>query len=180
MKIFKTTDRLKVRESHLRLKIASADWFATADREIMSGIDGALHLIAKPGLSETELAKLRDRLKMAGVTHNLPKQDPRLVRAGNTEYNEDEIRALLALLPSVPSFAAMLKELENGLWVKKDALIAENRIVIRQMRGLGKARKALNNLLRDHGAGARRALEAMAKGKPAPSWILRSVAVAAR
>lgn len=172
----KTNERLKMRETHMRLEVASADWFATRVRDVMSGIDGALHMIGKGGLSETELAKLRERLKAACVSHNLPKLDPRLIKAGNIEYTADEIKAL----PSEAGFVAMLNEIKEALWTKKDVLIAENRIAIRQTHGFARARKAIHNLLRDHAAGARRALEAMAKGGPAPSWILRSVAVAAK
>ena len=174
----KTNDRLKLMETNFRVKIASEDWFAAHDREVMSGIDGALHLIGKPTLSQTELAKLRDRLKAAGVSHNLPKLDPRLglVKAGNPDCTEEEIKSI----PSEAAFAEMLGAIKNSLWTKKDALFVENRIAIRRERSFAKVRKALHNLLRDHGAGARKALEAMAEGKPAPSWILRSVAVAAK
>lgn len=167
----KTIDRLKLRESHFAVQIASENWFATADRKAMSGMDGALHLIGKPTLSETELQKLRDRLHVAGVPHNMPKLDPRIAKPGNSEYTEEQLKGL----PSEAGFVAMLGEIKEALWTKKDALIAENRIATRQARGFAKARKAIHNLLRDHRAGARRALEAMRPlpgGGTTPSWIL--------
>lgn len=161
----KTNERLKLRESHFAVQIASENWFAEASRDVMSSVDGALHLVGKPALSETELAKLRDKLRAVRVSHNLPKLDPRT----NPTLGEGES------LPSIPSFNQMLGEIKEALFVKKDTLAAENRIEMRMTRGFGKARKALHNLLRDHGASARRALEA-----GTASWILRSVAVASK
>ena len=170
MKIFKTRERLQIRESHLKTKLATAAWCDTADHVVMSGIDGALHLIGKTALPEPMFEKLRERLKTAGVSHNLPAKDPR----------SKPVLAKGETLPTETAFNEMLREIRSALFVKKDALIAEQRLAIRQARGFAKARKVIHNLLRDHKAGARRALEAMAEGKPAPSWILRSVAVATK
>lgn len=138
----------------------------------MSPVDGALHFVSQGlmrALSETELAKLRDRLRAALVSHGLPTKDPRT----NPPLAEGE------KLPSEDAFLNMLRDAREALWAKKDALIAENRITIRYKRAVAKVNKAIRNLHRDHRAGARRALEAMATGGQTPSWILRSVAVAA-
>lgn len=150
----------------------------SAPRQIIAGVDGALHLIdfaladeAKPVISESLMVKLNERLSKAGVSSKgLPKADPRMIEKPTVVDEAADTKTVSAEEVRQAFFSA-LRGLRPHLRTVRRGALADVNALLEEQRQLTRTRKSLGSLLRNRIAGTRAALEQMAKGGPKPFWI---------